>query len=81
MQPDSVFQLATAVFKELGTVTPQSVTRTILMENGRSVGQRFRCGNLQAILLLDSGQIKFYNAEGELLREVSLAELLNREAA
>jgi hypothetical protein len=81
MQPEPTFQFVTSGFLELGALCPKLVTRTTLLQDGRFVGQRFRCGALRATWSADSGLIEFYGANGELLRTVSLGTAQERKAA
>jgi hypothetical protein len=71
---DRVHELIVAGFKELGADEPDRITRMVLVKDLFFVGQRFLCGNIQAVLLADGDEIKFYDRQGKLLKTLSLEE-------
>jgi hypothetical protein len=71
---DRVHELIVACFKELGADEPDRITRMVLVKDLFFVGQRFLCGNIQAVLLADQDEIKFYDGQGTLLKTVMLEE-------
>jgi hypothetical protein len=71
---DRVHGLIVAGFKELRADEPERITRMVLVKDLFFVGQRFLCGNIQAVLLADDDEIKFYDGQGTLLKTVSLEE-------
>ena len=71
---DRVHDLIVAGFKELGEDEPERITRSVLFRDLFFVGQRFLCGNIQAVLLADEDEIKFYDGQGTLLKTVMLEE-------
>jgi len=77
--PDLLSQLLAKTFAELGAAGP--VVRTILIKDRYYVGQKFRCGGFQAMLLAGGNEIKFYDQAGELLKTVSLEEIEEKAAA
>jgi hypothetical protein len=81
MQPDQIHQLVASTFAELGAAEPADVSRTLLLRDGRFAGQRFRCGEFEALLSADNRRIEFSDAEGNLRRTVHLEEPPTEEAA
>jgi hypothetical protein len=76
---DLVDQLLTRTFAKLGATG--SVVRTFLLRDRQFVGQRFRCGGFQAVLLAGKGEIEFYDEGGVLLKTVRLEETNKKAAA
>ena len=58
-------------FAELGATGPMA--RTFLLRDRRFIGQRFRCGGFQAVLLAGGGMIEFYDQAGVLVKTVRIA--------
>lgn len=81
MQPKQVYQLVTETFAELGATDPQTVHRSLLLLRGYFAGQRFRCGDFEAMLPADHSRIEFRGPDGNLLRTINLAEPARQEAA
>jgi len=67
---DLLHELLVKTFAELGAIG--SVVRTFLLGDRQFVGQRFRCGGLQAVWLADGNDIDFYDVQGKLLKTVSV---------
>ena len=67
------------IFAELGATGPMA--RTFLLRDRRFVGQRFRCGGFQAVLLAGGGMIEFYDQAGVVVKTVGLAETEKKSAA
>lgn len=59
-------------FAELGLSAPESFSRTILLRDGRLAGQRFECGGVQAVMLLEVDTVDFYGEEGQLVKSIPL---------
>jgi len=70
--PDLMHQILSENFAELGAAGP--MVRTLLLRDREYVGQRFRCGGFQAVLLAGSGAISFYDEGGTLLKTVRRLE-------
>lgn len=81
MQPDQIRQLVTATFAELGANEPEGIHRTLLLRGGYFVGQRFRCGDFDAILPADNSRIEFLGPDGMLLRTIDLDQPPKKQAA
>ena len=79
-QTDAIYDLIVAAFSELGATNTKAVRRTILVRDNRFVGQRFCCGDLQAILLDDGSPIECYGPGGQLLKTVILPETAAKAA-
>ena len=62
---------AGADFCRIGATGP--MVRTFLLRDRRFVGQRFRCGGFQAVLLAGGGMIEFYDQAGVLVKTVRIA--------
>ncbi len=80
MQPDALDQLVAATFAELGGGEAQSLTRTILVRKGFFVGYQFRCGENRAVWFADTGEIKFHDANGKLVRKIDPQEQMKKAA-
>jgi hypothetical protein len=80
MQSESLFELVAAAFAELGT-GDAAISRAYWRVEGYFVGHCFHCGGLRATLKLDSELIEFCDADGRLLRAVSLTDRAKRDAA
>ena len=80
MQPDSISQLLATEFAHLGVVGPQSISRTAIFHGRYFVGYLFRCEDLRAVWFVDSGVIKFYDANRRPLREIKLDVEVKRAA-
>jgi hypothetical protein len=78
---DRVHDLIVAGFKDLGEHEPERITRMVLVKDLFFVGQRFLCGNIQAALLADEAEIKFYDGQGTLLKTVMSQEQPIKKAA
>ena len=72
MQPDSILQLLSAEFAQLGAVGTPFVRRTAIFHGRYFVGYLFRCEDLRAVWFVDSGVIRFYDANRRPLREIKL---------
>ena len=81
MQPDPVTQAVVATLAELGAVEPTSLVRTVLLRDGYFVGYQFCCGDRRAVWFVESGVIKFHDAQGKLLRKIDPREPLKKAAA
>jgi hypothetical protein len=78
---DRVHDLIVAGFRELGADGPERITRNVLFRDLFFVGQRFLCGNIQAVLLADEDEITFYDGQGTLLKTAMLIEQPLKKAA
>ncbi len=67
-RPDLLNQRLAETFAELGATGP--IVRAFLLRGRYYAGQRFRCGNIQAVLLAGKDEIEFYNPAGSLLTTV-----------
>jgi hypothetical protein len=77
---DSLDQLLAKNFTELGA-SEASPTQTILIKDRYFVGHRYRCGELQAVVLAGATVIEFYDKTGRLLKSVGLEETEKKIAA
>lgn len=77
---DSLNQVLAKNFAELGA-SEGPLTRTILIKDRYFVGHRYRCGGLQAVVLVGAKEIEFCDETGELLKSVSLEETEKKIAA
>jgi DNA-binding transcriptional regulator GbsR (MarR family) len=81
MQFDPVTQAVVATLTELGAAEPTSLVRTVLLRDGYFVGYQFHCGDRRAVWFVESGVIKFHDAQGKLLRKIDPNESLKKAAA
>ena len=79
MDAGATAELLAQTFAELGATG--SVVRTLLLHDRQFVGQKFRCGGFQAVLLVDKDEIEFYDEAGVLLKTVRLEETEKKSAA
>ena len=77
---DFLNQILVRTFAELGA-SEAPLTRTILLKDRYFVGYRYYCGGMQAVLLADTREIKFYDETGGLLKKLSLEETEKKIAA
>jgi len=77
--PNSTHQILSRTFAELGATG--SVVRSVLLKDRYFFGQKFRCGDFQAVLLAGKDEIEFYDQSGELLKTVRLEETDKKVAA
>jgi hypothetical protein len=80
MQSDSILQLLTDEFAQLGAAGVKHVTRTAIFHGRHFVGHLFRCEDLRAVWFVDTGVIRFYDARRTRLRELRLWQQANRAA-
>jgi hypothetical protein len=82
-QVEAVYALTSAGFAELGLPDPNRLHRTFLLRDMQYAGQRFDCDGWQAIWLLGSDSIDFYDEEGNLVKTLPLDgdKTLARDAA
>ena len=77
---DFLNKILVRAFVELGA--PEApLTRTILIKDRYFVGYRYYCCGMQAVLLADTREIKFYDQAGELLKKLRLEETEKKIAA
>jgi len=77
---DFLNQILVRTFVELGA-SEAPLTRAILLKDRYFVGYRYYCGGMQAVLLADTREIKFYDETGGLLKKLSLEETEKNIAA
>ena len=68
-------------FEALGAANPQAIRRAVLYRSLTFVGQQFQCEGLRAVWLAGEETVAFHDAQGELLRTVSLEERPLKKAA
>jgi len=76
---DLLNRLLARTFAELGASGPMD--RAFLLHDRCFVGQRFRCGGLQAVLPAGGDEIEFYDQAGGLLKTVGLESPEQQKAA
>ncbi len=77
--PDLLNQLLVQTFAELGATGP--MVRSFLLHDRQFVGQKFRCGGFQAVLLAGGNEIEFCDEGGTLLKTVRLESTEEEKAA
>jgi hypothetical protein len=75
-RPDEIRTLVIGVFKDLGATITHSfdLKETILVSDGRYAARSYRVDQLVAMWLIDVGILQFYDADGSMIRQVSLFE-------
>jgi hypothetical protein len=71
----SIRSLVLRTLNELGQGTAQATGESLLTLAGYYVGREFRFVGVRAVWVASQGQIKFYDAEGGLLRSVSIEQV------
>ena len=83
--PCEIRKLVAGIFRQLGASVESlsGLEETLLVDQGHCAARSFRAGGLMAMWLVEVGILQFYDAEGNMLRTVSLAnesERLRRAA-
>jgi hypothetical protein len=76
LHPDDIREIVKQVFVRLGT-EPASLLdldETLLVDQGRCAARSYAVGGLMAMWLVEVGLVQFYDAEGNMLRTVSLLD-------
>jgi hypothetical protein len=70
----TIRELVRRTFAELGADADEvaDVGETILLDRGRYVARTYRTAALMAMWLIEVGLVQFYDAEGNMLRSISL---------
>ena len=74
--PADIRELVGQVFVRLGT-EPASLAEldeTLLVDRGRCAARSYALGGLMAMWLVDINLLQFYDAEGNMLRTLSLSD-------
>jgi len=71
---DKVKQLVARTFIELGATDVFKLRETLFLEHGTCLAVAYRADALSAVWCWADGIIEFRNAEGKVLRTLSLAE-------
>ncbi len=80
-QAKAVYELVASGFAELGTSDPRRINRSVLLKNLRYAGQTFRCEQWRALWLAGGESVEFYDAEGKLVKTLTLVTEVARKAA
>lgn len=83
-RPEEVARLVAGVLLEFGSEVRNMVdlNESILIDSGRYVARSYRADGFMAMWLIDAGIVQFYDADGNLLRTLSLQrEAIERRAA
>lgn len=70
LENGSVHKLVVDTFTSLGVPNPTVVRRAVIFRERSLVGQRFLCGDVQAVQLAGENQLSFYDNRGRLLLAV-----------
>jgi hypothetical protein len=83
MEPsiESIRDLVHRTVQDLGLEAVQPLGESLLTLAGYYVGREFRFSGVRAVWIASQGQIKFYGAEGQLLRMVDLGLADGKRAA
>ncbi len=77
--PNSAHQLVAKTFSELGVTGP--VIHTILLKDYHFGGDKFRCEGMHAVWAADSDVIDFYDEDGNLKLQKTIATQAGEAAA
>lgn len=83
-RPEEVTRLVIGVLADLGIEVQNmlDLNESILIDAGKYVARSYRADGLLAMWLIEPGIVQFYDADGNLLRTVSLKrETIERRAA
>ena len=78
---DQVKQLVARTFAELGAKDVFNLRETLFLENGRCLAVAYTADTLSAVFCCTDRIIEFRNAEGTVLRSLSLPEELTSSSA
>ena len=76
LQPDDIRQIVSQVFVGLGadpTGRPD-LTEMVLIDQGRCAARSYAMDGLMAMWLVEVGLVQFYDADGNMLRTLSLLD-------
>jgi hypothetical protein len=75
-EPDEVRQLVLQVFVGLGAepAARHELTEMVLIDQGRCVARSYAMDGLMAMWLFEVGLVQFYDADGNMLRTLSLGD-------
>lgn len=73
-RPEEVLRIVAGVLSEFGSEVQNTLdlNETILIDSGKYVARTYRADGFHAMWLIESGIVQFYDAEGNLLRTLSL---------
>ena len=76
LPPSEIRKLVARVFRQLGISADSlsGMTETLLVDEGRCAARSYVAGDLLAMWLLDVGILQFYDAQGNMLRTLSLLD-------
>ncbi len=57
--------------EQLGAPHASAMRETVLIRDGAYCGHRFQCDRFQAVWFIEENQIKFYGADGQVVRVVA----------
>ena len=75
-QPCDIRELVGRTFQELGATIGSlaDLDEKLLIDEGRCAARSYAAGGLMAMWLVEVGIVQFYDAEGKMLRTVSLLD-------
>jgi len=76
LQPCDIRRLVSRTFEEFGATlgSLSDLGETLLIDEGRCAARSYAVGHLMAMWLVEPGIVQFYDAEGNMLRTVSLLD-------
>ena len=80
-QSPSLQDIVVETLAQMGICGPSSLIRTLALQGGRLVAEKFRYDDGYAICPVGSDVIEFYDHNGKLLKIVSAAVARRRETA
>ncbi len=67
----SIRQLIRETFFKLGSTSTAPPREMLLIRDGNYCGHRFQCDELQAVWFFEENQLKFYGADGTVVKVVT----------
>lgn len=80
-EQDSVYRLIVEGFRSLGAADAHAIRRAVIFRQRNLVGQRFLCGDLQAVRLAGEDVVRFYDERGKLLLSLDANSANDKKAA
>lgn len=72
--PQEVREIVIHTLLELGARRPHLLRETILIDRGRYLGRSYHLGRLEAVWYVEAGLLRFFDAQGRILRTINLFE-------
>lgn len=68
-QTECIRREVATTFEDLGAARGDCVIETLLIRDGYYCGRRFYCDGYQAVWFVEENQIKYFDAQGQLVKK------------